>query len=368
MMFGLREDSCLRRDLVVVNTGLACVDGVIAVLAIWQLIRIHSRDSQLGWTRQKVFHLIIGSSNAGYFVYFVLNLVASCKDWVCWLHSCGFILMACPQILFLAAFLLLLSFWVDLCHQADDEHDEDEECSSEEALLEKTNKPTSLSTDNRSTCFPLRSIHVGSRQKIVILVAVLVFVLMVASAMLIWIGTDSSSVAQVYVDLFAIAIILLGGALAFYGYRLYSKMSGVRSERVSCEMRKVAGLAVVSVLCFTSSAFVALFTPVLYRPQDVTAVKASLLLIVYYFIGASVPSGFVLWIMRELPPSIAANRQEDLGIITFINDSSVVRHPQRWTTATSSQNQRTELWEDLCRDELDYDNATVSEEAGPLHH
>lgn len=37
MMFGLREDSCLRRDLVVVNSGLACVDGVIAVLAIWQV-------------------------------------------------------------------------------------------------------------------------------------------------------------------------------------------------------------------------------------------------------------------------------------------------------------------------------------------
>ncbi|RVW16690.1 hypothetical protein CK203_080840 [Vitis vinifera] len=131
-------------------------------------------------------------------------------------------------------------------------------------------------------------------------------------------------------------------------------------------MSKVAGLAVVSVICFTSSAFVALFTdiPMLYHwhPQPVNGVSTSLLLILYYFIGpggflencfhrwnspltvvglgSSVPSAFVLWVMRELPPSITTVIYVESRPVTFISDSSEsVKHPQRWSTATSSQNQ-----------------------------
>ncbi|KAB2637218.1 tobamovirus multiplication protein 1-like [Pyrus ussuriensis x Pyrus communis] len=221
-MFGLREGSCFPRVLVGVNVGLALVDGIIAFLAFYQLIRIHSRNSQLGWTRQKVFHLLIGSSNLGCLIYFVLTLFAACKGWQCWSNSCGFSLMALPQILFFAAFLLLLSFWVDLCHQADDE-DEEDEGNFREALVEKTfSKPNSLDRDSYRNCFPLRFVHIGSRQRIVILVTVLVFVIMITNAMIIWIGMgknpiDSALVARVYVDLFAIVILLLGGALACYG-------------------------------------------------------------------------------------------------------------------------------------------------------
>ncbi|KAA8519529.1 hypothetical protein F0562_013785 [Nyssa sinensis] len=274
MMFQLNDGSCYPKALVAVNVALACIDGAIAVLAFYQLIRIHSRNSQLGWTRQKALYLMIGSSNVGYFVYFVLILVAACKGWLCWLHSCGFIVMACPKILFLAAFLLLLSFWVDLCHQPNDEDDEVEEGSPRVALLERTSSKPCSNADSRRRCCSFRSMHVGSRQKVVILVTALVFVLMMVFAVLIWIGMgrnpiDSSVVTRVYVDLFAIVILLLGGALTCYGLLLFLKMSKVRSERASSEMWKVAGLAIVSVICFTSSACVALFTdiPVHQFPQ-----------------------------------------------------------------------------------------------------
>ncbi|XP_065627917.1 tobamovirus multiplication protein 1 isoform X2 [Quercus suber] len=350
-MLELREggSSCFPKLLVGVNVGLALVAAIIALLAFCQLIRIHSRNSELGWTRQKVFHLMIGSSNMGYFIYFVLTLIATCKGWPCWSNSCGFILMAFPKILFFAAFLLLLSFWVDLCHQANDEDDEDEDSSSQEALLDKTsNKSSSSKTDTHRKCFPLRFHHVGSRQKIVMLVTVLVFVIMLACAVIIWIGmgknsVDSALVTRVYVDFFSIAILLLGGALACYGLLLCLKMSKVRSERASSEMWKVSGLAVVSVICFTSSSFVALLTdiPMLYHlPQHhIKVVYTSLLLILYHFIGSSAPSAFILWIMRELPPLKAENIQE-ASTITFIADSSaVIQHPQRWTTSTSLQNQ-----------------------------
>jgi len=120
-------------------------------------------------------------------------------------------------------------------------------------------------------------------------------------------------------------------------------MSKVRSERASSEMWKVAGLAVVSVLCFTSSSFVALLTdvPMLYYwgRQRVNVIYTSLFLILYYFIGSSIPSAFILWSMRELPPSVATNMQE-ASTITFIADgTATVQHSQRWTTAMSLQNQ-----------------------------
>ncbi|XVF40170.1 hypothetical protein PTKIN_Ptkin01aG0090100 [Pterospermum kingtungense] len=350
-MFGEKEKSCsFPRELVGVNVGLACFDGVIAILAFTQLTRIYSRNSQLGWTRQKVFHLLIGSTNTGYFVYFVLTLIAACRGWLCWSYSCGFVAMAFPRILFFATFLLLLSFWVDLCHQADDEEEEDDEQGFLEALLQNSlNRRRTALSDGRRICYPFRLIHVGSRQKIVILVTLLVFLFMMTFAVLIWIGMqenpiDSSTVARVYVDLFAAAILLLGGALACYGLLLCRKMRNVRSERASCEIWKVAGLAIVSVLCFTSSALVALFTdiPMLYHWHElhIDGVYTSLLLILYYFIGSSVPSAFVLWVMRELPPMSVANVQEESSRLTFITDNSAEIHrPQSWTTTASSQNQ-----------------------------
>lgn len=330
-----------------VNVGLACVDGVIAFIAFYQLIRIHSRNRLLGWNRQKVFHLMIGSSNLGSFLYFVVTLVAACKGWTCWSDSCGFIVMAFPKILFVAAFLLLLSFWVDLCHHSNDD-DEDEGWSPQDALLEKTNT-TDSNTSNRRRCFSFVSIRIGSRQKVVILVAILIFALMIVASVLIWIGLgqnpiDSATVAQVYVDLMAIAVLLLGGALACYGLILFLKMRKVRSDRASVEMWKVAGLAIVSVICFTSSASVAIATniPLFYHwhEHQIEGVYTSLLLIIYYFIGSSVPSAFVLFVMRELPPLVMANTQRESTTIAFISDGSVAIHPQRWTNETSARNQQ----------------------------
>ncbi|KAL0407484.1 UNVERIFIED_CONTAM: hypothetical protein Slati_4062300 [Sesamum latifolium] len=328
-MLELREGSCYPEAVVGVNVGLACVDAVIAFIAFYQ-----------------VFHLMIGSSNLGYFLYFVLTLIAACKGWVCWSHSCGFIVMALPKILFVAAFLLLLSFWVDLCHQSNDD-DEDEYCSSQEALLETTNISDSNANSIRK-CFSFVSIRIGSRQKVVILVAVLVFAIMVASSVLIWIGMgknpiDSAVVAQVYVDLIAISVLLLGGGLAFYGLLLFLKMRKVRSERASTEMRKVAGLAIVSVICFTSSACVAIATniPLFYHwhEKQIDGVYTSLLLVLYYFIGSSVPSAFVLLVMRELPPPLVINRLQESRTIAFIRGHSVAAHPQHWMATTSVQTQ-----------------------------
>ncbi|KAI4298241.1 hypothetical protein L6164_031822 [Bauhinia variegata] len=312
-MFEMREGHCCPRVSVAVNVVLALVDAIVAAISFFQLIRIHLRNLQIRWTRQKVFHLMIGSSNLGYFIYVVLTLVAACNGWAWWSQICGFIFMAFPKILLFSAFLLLLSFWVDLCHQRDEE-DDDEGSFVEEAFLEKTlNESRLASIDSHRKCFPVRLFHVGSRQKIVILVTVLVFVIMLAFAVIIWIGLGKNPIvsavaARVYIDFFALLMLLLAGALACYGILLCLKMSKVRSEEASSEMWKVSGLTIVSVLCFTSSAFVALLTdisiPYHWRKLHANCAYTSVLLILYYFVGVSIPSAMVLWVIRELPPTI----------------------------------------------------------------
>ncbi|XP_022759126.1 tobamovirus multiplication protein 1-like isoform X5 [Durio zibethinus] len=309
---------CYPLNFLFVNIALACLDALLAFIAFFQLFRIHLQNQQVGWTRQKVLHLLIGSSSCGYFIYFLCMVVATCQRWLCWSNVCGFVLMAFPKILFLAAFLLLLSFWVDLCHQANDEEDGDEENGSQQVLLESSKNKAGLSnTDSRWKCCSFQGIHVDSRQKFVIVV---------------------------YIDFSATTVLIIGGAFGCYGFLLFSKLRRVRSEKASSEMWKVVGLAVVSVLCFISSSLIALLTDIPlfhhWNLKKINGVKALVLLILHYVIGSSVPFAFVLWFMRELPAPSTTNRQVQPRAITFISYGAAgMHHPQYGATATSSKNQ-----------------------------
>ncbi|KAJ8449959.1 hypothetical protein Cgig2_029321 [Carnegiea gigantea] len=366
-MLELRAKACFHPSIIAVIATIACVDAAIAVIAFWQLRRIHLRSAQIGWNRQKVFHFMIGLCNLGKILDFQYDTASPVHLLTYSIltereYECPF-----PEILLLAVFLLLLSYWIDLCHQADDE--DDEGGSSRKPLLTKTKQPASSDSDSNQRCLPIPSLRVGSRQRMVIVVTVVAFVLMIAFAVLIWIGMgknpiDSPTItraafkhkiayqgvnlgygkASVYVDAFAVGILLLGFALACYGLRIYLKMSKVRSERASSEMWKVTGLASVSLVCFTTSALVALLTdiPVLYlwHQEHIGGVSTAVLLILYHFIGSSTPSAFILWVMRELPPPRVTSRNEESRIVTFISDRSTgIHNPQRWTNVASSQNQ-----------------------------
>ncbi|KAJ6953941.1 hypothetical protein NC652_005624 [Populus alba x Populus x berolinensis] len=274
------ESNCSPLDLLIVNIALACIDGALACIAFSQAIyrpdiltktnegirselgfiqngtltrrdvyirfisiislsmftRIHLRNQQTGWTRQKV-------TSSTLYLQLLLLVIGG-----------------------LAGLMhVVLSSW------ANEEDEDEEENSSQQPLLESSkNKPGSMNTDSFWSCCSFRGIHVGGRQKFVITVVVLIFFLMLSFAVIIWIGVGknpirSSVAARVYVDFFASAILILGGALGCYGLLLFLKLRNVRSETASSEMRKVAGLAVVSVVCFTSSAAVALLTDVPVR-------------------------------------------------------------------------------------------------------
>ncbi|XP_039034861.1 uncharacterized protein LOC120171158 isoform X2 [Hibiscus syriacus] len=258
--------------------------------------------------------------------------------------------MALPKILVLAAFLLLLSFWADLCHQANDEEDGDEEHNSQQPLLESSKNKSGLSNiDICRKCCSFQGIHVGGRQKFVIVVIILNVFIMIAFAAIIRIcaGKNSSQslvVARVYIDFLATTVLLMGGAFGCYGFLLFSKLRRVRSERASSEMQKVVGLAVVSVLCFTSSSLIAVLMdlPLFHHwnPKEINGVEAPIL-ILHYVLGSSVPFAFGLWFMRELPAPSTSNRQVQPIATTFITYGPAGRphHHQYWATATSLGNQ-----------------------------
>lgn len=342
---GIDGGRCPPTAVEAANTILIVVYMAIAAISFFQLLRIHLRS--FGWTRQKVFHLMIGSYNVGYVIYFICSLVASCQRWRCWSHGCGFILMACPQIFLLATFLLLLSFWTDLCHQASDDEEEDEDTSISQSLLEKTNAQL-RSTHLQTRCCSFAKIRMGSRQKYVILVIVLSFLFMVAMALLIWFGRgknpiDSSLMPKVYLYVFSAFIIILGVALAIYGAILFSKMRKIKSEMTSTEKWKIASLAAVSLVCFTSSSALALTTsiPMLSFGHDdyFDCKMGSVFLCLYYIVGSSVPSSYVLWSMREIPSRhVVEDSPPQSTIITIIRDSPAAP-PTQWKTAvTNSQN------------------------------
>ncbi|KAF1868374.1 hypothetical protein Lal_00008181, partial [Lupinus albus] len=325
------DSHCFSRTLFAVNVGVALFHGVIAFLSFFQLLRIHMRNVQLHWTRQKVIsfirycHLLLLAVDGRFGpTLVVLSL---------WLS---------PKYFFLQHFFFFypsgLTYAISQMMTM----------TMKEVFVRKTSNELA-NIDNHRKCFPVRFSRVGNRQKIVILVAMLSFITMMAFAVIIWIGLgqnpiDSEVAVEVYLDLSAIVMLLLGGGLACYGTLLYLKMSKVRAEKPSSEMWKVAGLTIVSVLCFTSSSCVELLTdiPMLhdwhqYRLNDV---YTSFLLILYYFVGSSIPSALVLWVMRELPPAESDSMQEESSTIAFVADSSVaIHHPQRWITATSMQNQ-----------------------------
>ena len=52
-----------------------------------------------------------------------------------------------------------------------------------------------------------------------------------------------------------------------------------------------------------------------------------------------IPSAFLLWIMRELPPPKKVQRQEESRAIAFISHGAADANPQGWTAVARSKNQ-----------------------------
>lgn len=357
------QSGCPIPSLKLANGITASVDCLLAAVALTQLLRIYFHNPNAKWTRQKVFHIMVFAANVGYGIYFLLAPWAACHKWTCWHHVCGFSFLAVPQIIFLATFLLLLSFWIDLCHQATDKEEEEEEeeegeREEGEGVLQsggQSSLPTGREALNGNNephvpllekypkrkrsggCTCWRSLRVRGRQRVVIAVVMVVCLLTGAFAVLIWIGLgdnniDSEAIAQVHADFFAAVMLLAGGGLAFYGLLLFSKMSRLRSGKSSVEIGKVAWLAAVCLVCFSIRAFLVFVKSVPGWPaiqfRDSHGNLYPLWLLAYYIIGEAIPSAVVLVILKDMPPrsreSSAHGGQEYTLAVQALEDAEAI--------------------------------------------
>ncbi|KAJ7526818.1 hypothetical protein O6H91_16G024100 [Diphasiastrum complanatum] len=89
------------------------------------------------------------------------------------------------------------------------------------------------------------------------------------------------------------------------GLLLYSKLSRCRSGKTSTDIRKVAGLAVASVVCFSVQSLLVFFTDIpvftIWSSPQAACHILRLLTFLYYFIGEAIPSVVVLWVMKDVP-------------------------------------------------------------------
>ncbi|KAK7276758.1 hypothetical protein RIF29_17904 [Crotalaria pallida] len=191
----------LHLDLVILNAALAFIDALLSILSFSQHYHMPAapQDAYAKSTKW------LGSSKS-----------SSSDGWHIQLGTAA----ASPKVMFLAAFLLILSFWVDLCHQEEEEEEENVESRTQQALLEGIKSEYCSDPMNDCwRCCSIQGINIGSRQKYIV---VLIFVVTMSFAVLIWIGDGKNSinpsvVARVYETLLAVMILILAGLLGFYG-------------------------------------------------------------------------------------------------------------------------------------------------------
>ncbi|CAI5529991.1 unnamed protein product [Closterium sp. Naga37s-1] len=163
----------------------------------------------------------------------------------------------------------------------------------------------------RTPRFRWQKLRVKGRQRIVVAVVSFISLLTAVFAFLIWYGfgdnpIDPTLMAQMHADFFAVATLLSGGGLAFYGLLLFSKMSVLRAGPSAADLSKIAWLAGMCLLCFSLRAFIVLakyIPPIMSLSfRDKHGNLLPFWFLVYHCIGEAVSSAMVLFILNGLPP------------------------------------------------------------------
>eukprot|EP00244_Chara_vulgaris_P003043 TRINITY_DN1546_c0_g1_i2.p1 TRINITY_DN1546_c0_g1~~TRINITY_DN1546_c0_g1_i2.p1 ORF type:complete len:306 (+),score=46.48 TRINITY_DN1546_c0_g1_i2:637-1554(+) len=236
---------------------------IIGIVALVQLIRIHWRVPEYGWTTQKVFHLlnfVVNSLRA--LVFLFRDPVQSLS-----IKVVGAILLDLPGVLFFTTYTLLVLFWAEIYHQA-----------------------RSLSTEY------LRPIFLGIN----------IFVYVVQSGIWAYMyahpGLHDS--ADFWAKVFFAAISFIA-ALGFviYGGRLFYMLRRFPIESKG-RRKKLSEVGFVTLICFICFTFRGIVVSVsaFDKSADLDVLDHPILNCIYYMIAEIIPSALVLYILRKLPP------------------------------------------------------------------
>ncbi|GBG76282.1 hypothetical protein CBR_g22030 [Chara braunii] len=242
---------------------LAALYLVVGIVALVQLIRIHWRVPEFGWTTQKVFHLLNFVVNTLRALVFIFREPVQALS----VRVLGAALLDLPGLLFFTTYTLLVLFWAEIYHQA-----------------------KRLPTDY------LKPVFFG--------INVAVYGLQGG----IWVFMYGYPSAHDSMDFWAkifFAVISFMAALGFivYGGCLFNMLRTFPIESKG-RRKKLSEVGFVTLICFICFTFRGIVVSVsaFEKSVDLDVLNHPILNFIYYMIAEIIPSALVLYILRKLPP------------------------------------------------------------------
>ncbi|XP_058731219.1 tobamovirus multiplication protein 3 [Vicia villosa] len=240
---------------------LAVLYGIVAAVALVQLVRIQLRVPEYGWTTQKVFHFL------NFFVNGVRCLVFVFRRDVQKLQPeiVQHILLDMPSLAFFTTYALLVLFWAEIYYQA-----------------------RAVSTD-------------GLRPSFYTINAV-VYVIQIALWLILW--WKPISILLILSKMFFAGVSLFA-ALGFllYGGRLFLMLQRfpVESKGRRKKLQEVGYVTTICFSCFLIRCIMMCFNA-LDKEANLDVLDHPILNLIYYLLVEILPSSLVLFILRKLPP------------------------------------------------------------------
>lgn len=264
------EDGCY--------VATAVLYGLLATIALVQLFRIQLRVPEYGWTTQKVFHLLnflCSGSRCG---------VMAFRRPLDHIHPqiLTFVALDAPGLLFFSTYSLLVLFWAEIYHQA-----------------QNPSAPPSA----------LRPVFVA--------VNFLVYSLQVALWTYLSLCADNERVHQLQVAtacFMAVVSILAAFGFTLYGGRLFMMLRQfpVQSPGRRKKLKEVGCVTSICTTCFTARAIIIAYSA-FHRSAEIDMLGHPVLNLVYYLAVEVIPSALVLFILRKLPPKRPKNSYQQIG-------------------------------------------------------
>lgn len=240
---------------------LAALYGIVAAVALIQLVRIQLRVPEYGWTTQKVFHFlnfVVNGVRASVFVFRrdVQKLQPEIAQHV---------LLDLPSLVFFTTYALLVLFWAEIYYQA-----------------------RAVSTD-------------GLRPSFLTINAV-VYVIQIALWFISW---WKPIPAVIILSKIFFAGVSLFAALGFllYGGRLFLMLQRFPVESKG-RRKKLQEVGYVTTICFSCFLIrcIMVCLNVFDKAADLDVLDHPILNLIYYLLVEILPSCLVLFILRKLPP------------------------------------------------------------------
>ncbi|BAT74212.1 protein TOM THREE HOMOLOG 1 isoform X1 [Vigna umbellata] len=240
---------------------LAILYGIVAAVALVQLVRIQLRVPEYGWTTQKVFHFLNFLVNGvRCFVFVFRRDVQKLQP-----EIVQHILLDVPSLAFFTTYALLVLFWAEIYYQA-----------------------RAVSTD-------------GLRPSFYTINAV-VYVIQIALWLILW--WKPISVLVILSKMFFAGVSLFA-ALGFllYGGRLFLMLQRfpVESKGRRKKLQEVGYVTTICFSCFLIRCVMMCFNA-FDRAADLDVLDHPILNFIYYLLVEILPSSLVLFILRKLPP------------------------------------------------------------------